>query len=188
MLTKSGRLIISALFAVILGISPASALLIGAGQSVTVNFDFSASQPAIDASSQPLTLSLTMTTSASDPFDDPAGLFAFQYLDIGAVPVVNFGYDATGGDHRSGTSVDQRHDHRSCRKFADLAVDGEHRPYFDDLRRAGFQRDPDHSDVQPFSSQYGRCTDTRTRDACCSWSGACLSRLFSPQAPGLISG
>ena len=97
MLTKSGRLIISALFAVILGISPASALLIGAGQSVTVNFDFSASQPAIDASSQPLTLSLTMTTSASDPFDDPAGLFAYQYLDIGAVPVVNFGYDATGG-------------------------------------------------------------------------------------------
>jgi len=82
---------------VMLGASPASALLIGAGQSATMDFDFSASQPAIDASSQPLTLSFTMTTSALDPFDDPAGLFAFQYLDIGAVPVVNFGYDATGG-------------------------------------------------------------------------------------------
>jgi len=94
---KAGKLIISALFAVMLGVSPASALLIGAGQSATMDFDFSALQPAIDASSQPLTLSFTMTTSASDPFDDPAGLFAFQYLDIGAVPVVNFGYDATGG-------------------------------------------------------------------------------------------
>jgi hypothetical protein len=97
MLTQAGKLIISALFAVMLGISPASALLIGAGQSATFDFDFSASQPAIDASSQPLTLSFTMTTSALDPFDDPAGLFAFEYLDIGAVPVVNFGYDATGG-------------------------------------------------------------------------------------------
>ena len=83
--------------AAMLGLSPANALLIGAGQSATIDFDFSASQAAIDASSQPLTLSFTMTTSALDPFDDPAGLFAFQYLDIGAVPVINFGYDATGG-------------------------------------------------------------------------------------------
>jgi len=97
MLIKAGKRITAALFAVMLGASPASALLIGAGQSATMDFDFSASQPAIDASSQPLTLSFTMTTSALDPFDDPAGLFAFQYLDIGAVPVVNFGYDATGG-------------------------------------------------------------------------------------------
>ena len=151
MLIKAGKRITAALFAVMLGASPASALLIGAGQSATMDFDFSASQPAIDASSQPLTLSFTMTTSALDPFDDPAGLFAFQYLDIGAVPVVNFGYDATGGDHRSGTSVDQRHDHRSCRKFADLAVDGEHRPYFDISMTFGAQ-DFNGTQIIPTSS------------------------------------
>ncbi|MGB0629962.1 MAG: hypothetical protein ACPGRZ_04645 [Alphaproteobacteria bacterium] len=77
--------------------APASALVIGAGQSATIDFDFSASQAAIDAAPQPLTLSFEMTTSGADQFDDPAGMFSYQFQDIGLLPVVNLGYDATGG-------------------------------------------------------------------------------------------
>lgn len=77
--------------------SPAHALVVGAGQSVTFNFDFSSQAAAIAAATQPLTLTFSVQTSASDKFDSPAGIFSYQYLDIGAVPQVNFGYDATGG-------------------------------------------------------------------------------------------
>ena len=50
MLIQAGKLTFAAIFAVMLGLSPASALLIGAGQSATIDFDFSGSQAAIDAS------------------------------------------------------------------------------------------------------------------------------------------
>ena len=66
MLIQAGKLTFAAIFAVMLGLSPASALLIGAGQSATIDFDFSGSQAAIDASAQPLTLSIVMTTSVID--------------------------------------------------------------------------------------------------------------------------
>ena len=77
--------------------APANALVIGAGQSVTIDFDFSAFDAAIVAAPQPLTLSFEMTTSVLDQFDDPLGMFQYEFLDIGAVPTINFGYDATGG-------------------------------------------------------------------------------------------
>lgn len=93
---RSGLLAAFAAFSLLIA-SPASALVIGAGQSATINFDFSASQGAIDLAPQPLTLSFEMTTSGADPFDDPAGMFSYQYLGIGPLPVVNIGYDATGG-------------------------------------------------------------------------------------------
>ena len=97
MLIQAGKLTFAAVFAVMLGLSSTSALLVGAGQSATIDFDFSGSQAAIDASAQPLTLSIVMTTSVIDQFDDPSGLISFQYLDIGAGSTVNLGYDATGG-------------------------------------------------------------------------------------------
>ena len=97
MLLRAANVIAAAFVAATLGASSAGALVIGAGQSATIDFDFSGSQAAIDASTQPLTLSFEMTTSVADRFDDPAGLFSYQYLDIGAVPTISFGYDATGG-------------------------------------------------------------------------------------------
>ena len=95
---RSGLLAAVAAFSLLIA-SPASALVIGAGQSVTIDFDFSsvAEQAAIDAASQPLTLSFELTTSGADQFDDPAGILQYQYLDIGPIPAVNFGYDASGG-------------------------------------------------------------------------------------------
>lgn len=78
------------------GTAPANALLMNAGQSVTVDFDFSGSQPAIDAATQPLTLTFNFTTSVFDALDDPAGQLTYQYLDIGAAPIFVAGYSATG--------------------------------------------------------------------------------------------
>lgn len=78
------------------GTAPANALLMNAGQSVTVDFDFSGSQPAIDAATQPLTLTFSFTTSVFDALDDPAGQLTYQYLDIGPAPVVAVGYSAFG--------------------------------------------------------------------------------------------
>ena len=97
MFVRARKLAVAASVALLMGFSSAHALVIGAGQSATIDFDFSGSQAAIDASSQPLTLSFQMTTSVTDQFDDPAGLISFQFLDIGAVPAVVLGYDATGG-------------------------------------------------------------------------------------------
>ena len=76
--------------------SPAQALVIGAGQSVTIDFDFSAFDAAITAGAQPLTLSFEGTTSLLDPFNDPSGTFQFQYLDIGAPSTANIRYSAFG--------------------------------------------------------------------------------------------
>lgn len=78
------------------GISPANALPMSAGQSVTVDFDFSGSQATIDAATQPLVLTFNFTTSAIDPLDDPAGQLTYQYLGIGPAPIVVSGYSATG--------------------------------------------------------------------------------------------
>lgn len=103
MLVQSGKLAVAMLVTVFIGFSSAHALVIGAGQSATIDFDFSGSQAAIDASSQPLTLSFEMITSVTDQFEDSAGQFSFQYLDIGAVPSVVLGYDATGGVTSLGT-------------------------------------------------------------------------------------
>ncbi|MFT5487999.1 MAG: hypothetical protein ACI9JL_004268 [Paracoccaceae bacterium] len=97
MLFQVGKLIGAALVAVFLGISSANALLIGAGQSATIDFDFSGSQAAIDAGTQPLTLTFEMTTSVADQFDDPAGMFSYEYIDLAPAPLIVFGYDATGG-------------------------------------------------------------------------------------------
>ena len=91
------KLTVAACFAVFLGLSSASALVIGAGQSATIDFDFSGSQAAIDVAAQPLTLSFEMTTSGADQFDDPAGQFSYKFLGIGLFPAFVFGYDATGG-------------------------------------------------------------------------------------------
>ena len=97
MLIQAGKLTFAAVFAVMLGLSPTSALLVGAGRSATIDFDVSGSQAAIDSSAQPLTMSIVMTNSVIDQFDDPSGLISFQYLDICAGSTVNLGYDATGG-------------------------------------------------------------------------------------------
>lgn len=78
------------------GITPANALIMNAGQSVTVDFDLSGSQVVIDAAAQPLTLTFSFTTSAIDALDDPAGQITSQYLGIGPAPVVVSGYSATG--------------------------------------------------------------------------------------------
>jgi hypothetical protein len=65
--------------------SPAQALVIGAGQSVTIDFDFSAFDAAITAGAQPLTLSFEGTTSLLDPFTANIRYSAFGELSLGAI-------------------------------------------------------------------------------------------------------
>ena len=126
MLIQAGKLTFAAVFAVMLGLSPTSALLVGAGQSATIDFDFSGSQAAIDSSAQPLTLSIVMTNSVIDQFDDPSGLISFQYLDIGAGSTVNLGYDGLGA-YISRDYVIQCCNNRSGRESPDHQSDGKHR-------------------------------------------------------------
>lgn len=96
MSSRFGRFIAALVFSAVFGMSSAHALLMGPGQSVTVDFDFSGSQAAIDAAAQPLTLTFNFTTSLADALDDPAGQITYQYLGIGPAPVIVSGYSATG--------------------------------------------------------------------------------------------
>ena len=178
MLIQAGKLTFAAVFAVMLGLSPTSALLVGAGQSATIDFDFSGSQAAIDSSAQPLTMSIVMTNSVIDQFDDPSGLISFQYLDIGAGSTVNLGYDATGGADISRDYVLQYCNNRSGRESPYHQSDGKHRSHRTDLRRVGLQRSSDYSDDEPLSAQRSRHTDSGARDIRCSWSRACISWLY----------
>ena len=83
-----------AFFGGLLLAAPAQALVIGPGQTATVDFSFGT---VAGGTPQPLTFNLEITTSGADPFDDSTGQLFIEYLDIGAGPGAILGYDATGG-------------------------------------------------------------------------------------------
>ena len=86
--------ICAAVFAVMLSAPPSQALVIGAGQTATFDFDFGA-LPA--ATPQPLAFQFEITTASPTSLSDPAGQFFFQYLGIGFDTPFVFNYDGTGG-------------------------------------------------------------------------------------------
>lgn len=67
----------------------AQALLIGAGQTATVDFDFGTASGGV-------LFSFEITTSG-DLFDDPAGTLVFEFLDMGIPGIHSANYNAPGG-------------------------------------------------------------------------------------------
>jgi hypothetical protein len=90
LLTRAFQAVLAA--GLCLSATSAHALLIGAGQTATVDFSFGTT-----GAPQPLLFNLEVTTSGVDQFDDSAGLFSLDYLGLDTPAGFTGGYDATGG-------------------------------------------------------------------------------------------
>ena len=94
---KQGILSILAAGLVLLAPVPsAQALLLGAGQTATFDFDFGTLAPATQ---QPLAFTFEITTASPTSLSDPAGFFFFQFLGIGADTPITLAYDGSSGGY-----------------------------------------------------------------------------------------
>lgn len=76
----------------------ARALVLGAGQTATVDFNFGTIAPG----NAPVTFTFEILTATPSELSDSAGTFTFEYLGIGAPGVSSFGYDGSGGGYNPG--------------------------------------------------------------------------------------
>ena len=71
----------------------AKALVIGPGQTATVDFAFGS---VSGATPQPMSFIFEITTSGADPFDDFPGTFVYEFLDLGTAASGSVSYNALG--------------------------------------------------------------------------------------------